>query len=374
MFHLYDRSKVCLVLPGGLQRLAAHDESTSWIERSRTLQKAMPKSTYTIFDWKLGGGDVSGLTQGHLYEMEKGQGGMMELRKLLQAAYVGFSTWQTQTVYFNIFGPNKDPLLALMAVKEARDPDMRDMGVWRSALLRTCSQPRDMILSIMGIFGVTLNVSRYAKDDRESAALDLAFEILRSGRGSSWLGAAPGCGNLSGMCTMPSFPAVDGRDVFYYLAGRRRKPWDIMGSELDWYIKPIAKASMEKMVSGRLHLTAKTLSVELGTSQSRPHPFWSSFNVMTIINLNEGVEKGKSCDIDLSTALAKGHYQAVVVGLVEHYQLPATAARAVKGGALLMLMTWNPLMEGWENVGYGTIGDVERFTTSWPTCVHQIGY
>jgi hypothetical protein len=91
------------------------------------------------------------------------------------------------------------------------------------------------------------------------------------------------------------------------------------------------------------------------------------------MTLYEGVETGKSWSIYLSTSLAKGDYQAVVVGLMEHYQLTATAARAERGAALLMLATWNPLMEGWENVAYGTIGDVESVTASWPTCVHQIG-
>ena len=374
MFDLYDRCKVCLVLPGGLQRLAAHDESTLWIERSWTLQESMPISTYTIFAWKLGSGGVNGLTSGHIYEIEQGQNAMMELGKLLQASYVGFILWHTEHVYINMFGPNRDPILALMAVKEARVPEMRDMAVWRSALLRTCSYPRDMILSIMGIFGVKLDVGTYGKDDRERAAVDLAFEILRNGRGASWLGAAPGCGNLLGMCTMPSFPVVDGQEVYYSVAGQKRKPWDVMGSGLDWYVKPIAKARMETRGAGCLHLTAKTLRVGLADLESHPEPFWPGFSFTATMILDEGPNRGKGVVINLSTSIAKGGYQAVEVGLVQQFCLPATAARAKKAAALLMILTSSPSIGRWQNIAYGTIRDVEDVTRSWPTCVHLVGY
>ncbi|KAK4155728.1 hypothetical protein C8A00DRAFT_13229 [Chaetomidium leptoderma] len=376
MFDLYDRCKVSLVLPGGLQRLAAHDERTNWIERSWTLQEAMPKCTYTIFAWKLGSGEVDGLTSGCIHEIEKGQSAMMDLGKLLQASYVGFSLWNTQLehVHFNMFGPDRDPILALMAAKEASVPEMRDMAVWRSALLRTCSHPRDMILSIMGIFGVTLNVGRYGKDDRDRAAVDLAFEILRNGRGASWLGAAPGCGHLPSMCTMPAFPVVDGREVYYSVAGHKRKPWDVMGSELDWYVKPTANASMEERGAGLLHLTAKTLLVELADLESQPDAFWSGFSFTTTMILDEGPEKGKGVVIDLSTSIAKGGYRVLELGLVKHFCLPATSARAQKGAALLMILAPNSSMERWQNVAYGTIKDVEDVTKHWPTCFHVIGF
>lgn len=84
MFSLYQHCKVSLVLPGGIQRLAAHDEGTNWIERAWTLQEAGP--------------------------------GMR---------------------------------------------GMREMAVWRSALVRTCSVACDMVFSVMGVLGVELKVERY---------------------------------------------------------------------------------------------------------------------------------------------------------------------------------------------------------------------
>jgi hypothetical protein len=337
----------------------------------------MPKATYAIFSWVLGSGRLGGLTNGHVDEIEKGQSAMMELGQLLQAAFVGFTDWgvSRQKVPFGIFGTNPDPILALMGVKEATVPEMRDMAVWRSALLRTCSQPRDSILSIMGIFGVELDVAKYARDDRERAAVDLAFEILRSGRSASWLGAAPGCSNMSIMCAMPSFPDVDGQEVYYRVDGQKRKPWDVMGTGLTWYIKPSAKAIMERRGSGRLRLTTKTLRIKLGAPESHGSSIWKGFRYSAAMILDEGPEKGSGMGtIHLSAPLPGGGYQALVVGSVEHYCLPATAAMAQRGAALFMILRWNPSMKAWENLTYGTIGDVESVTRSWPTCIHDIGY
>ena len=375
MFDLYDRCKVCLVLPGGLQRLAAHDESTNWIERSWTLQEAMPKSTHAIFAWNFGGGKLVGLTNGRVVEVEEGRSVMMELGELLQASFVGSLPLKQHSARLKLLGTDKDPITALMAVKEAKGPEMREMAVWRSALLRTCSQPRDMILSIMGIFGVKLDVSKYGKDDREKAAVDLAFEILKNGRGPSWLGAAPGCANLSSMSSMPEFPAMDGREAYYTVAGRKERPGKVMGSDMTWYVKPVAKAKMETRGSGRLHLTAKSLPIELrGLEPAKTKPLWPGFNFTASLVLDDGPESGRSVAIDLSTSVgAGGCFRALVVGLVEHFNLPATAARMVRGAALLMVLKWNSLMDGWEHVAYGTIRDVEDVAGTWPTSVHAIG-
>lgn len=374
MFDLYDRCRMCLVLPGGLQRLASPGEETNWIERSWTLQEAMPASTHVIFSWELRCGRLSEtLTTGYIQEIEKGRSAMMELGKLLQAAYVGPLGWRDQHVRVRLFGPNPEPILALMGAKEARVQEMREMAVWRSALLRTCSHPRDMILSIMGIFGVKLDASSYQRGDREKAAGDLAFEMLRSGRNASWLGAAPASPNLSSVCSMPTFPVVDGREVYYTVDGCKRKPWEVMGSNLVWYVEPLATTSMPERGAGRLHLTAKSLTVKVQDLKPDGKPAWGGFYFAASLILDEGPERGQTVKINLSASVAEGGYRAVVVGLVHHFCLPATAARAVRGAALLMLLTWNPSLGGWEIVAYGTIAEVEDVARTWPEGVHLIG-
>jgi len=72
MFDLYHNCKMSLVFSSGLQRLTAHDKSTNWIKRSRTLQEAIPKATFIVFRWHMGSGEISGLAQGQIEEIESG--------------------------------------------------------------------------------------------------------------------------------------------------------------------------------------------------------------------------------------------------------------------------------------------------------------
>lgn len=76
---------------------------------------------------------------------------MMDLGKLLQAAFVGLLRWGAPLNEFpcKVFGSNRDPILALMGAKELEDNDMRENAIWRSA----SSRPVDMVFSIMSIFG-----------------------------------------------------------------------------------------------------------------------------------------------------------------------------------------------------------------------------
>ncbi|KAK5994857.1 hypothetical protein PT974_03243 [Cladobotryum mycophilum] len=63
-------------------------------------------------------------------------------------------------------------------------------AIWRSAFFRTSSRPVDMIFSIMGLFGVTINTKRFGKDDRLTATIALMQEIIRSGGRANWLWTA----------------------------------------------------------------------------------------------------------------------------------------------------------------------------------------
>ncbi|PBL01048.1 hypothetical protein ARMGADRAFT_916977, partial [Armillaria gallica] len=57
MFELYKNAAVCVVLPGGMERLVPMDEETVWMHRGWTLQEALvPASTVVAFAWDRGGG------------------------------------------------------------------------------------------------------------------------------------------------------------------------------------------------------------------------------------------------------------------------------------------------------------------------------
>lgn len=60
----------------------------------------------------------------------------------------------------------------------------------------------------MGIFGVELEVERYGAGDREKAAADLVFEIVKMGGGCRGLGRRRGVQCSPGCAGCPSFPLL----------------------------------------------------------------------------------------------------------------------------------------------------------------------
>ncbi|EMD32041.1 hypothetical protein CERSUDRAFT_59141, partial [Gelatoporia subvermispora B] len=57
MFEIYQRCALCVVLPGGIQRLVHVHEPTSWISRGWTLQEALaPPRVEVIYAWDWGSG------------------------------------------------------------------------------------------------------------------------------------------------------------------------------------------------------------------------------------------------------------------------------------------------------------------------------
>ena len=65
-----------------------------------------------------------------------------------------------------------------------------------------------MILSIMGVFGVSLDPAAFHKNGRHGAAIALAQEILKRGGRASWLDAAGGVPPESTLSSFPSFPGT----------------------------------------------------------------------------------------------------------------------------------------------------------------------
>jgi len=106
---------------------------------------------------------------------------------------------------FGAASPNLYATSVAMTKVLASDPDARDHAIWQSALMWTSSRPVDMVFSIMGLFGVILDPSKFKKDDRIDATVALAKEILHRGGRASWLGMSfrlPPCRMLS---TFPVF-------------------------------------------------------------------------------------------------------------------------------------------------------------------------
>jgi len=57
MSEMYKRCHLCIILPGGVQKLVRIDEETAWIHRGWTLQELlMPERALVLLAWKLGSG------------------------------------------------------------------------------------------------------------------------------------------------------------------------------------------------------------------------------------------------------------------------------------------------------------------------------
>ncbi|KAI0787578.1 hypothetical protein C8Q74DRAFT_1436790, partial [Fomes fomentarius] len=181
MYEVYRSCKLCIVLPGGLQRVADIDEPTTWIHRSWTLQETLaPPEAIIVFRWRLGPGtarvpmvgDFPITTVPHANEVV-----MLPLRLVLVASTVGSMIFTPEaegkeevSVRVSIFSAHPPPpwhansskgsqprilatnvsALSMVMEPEVRaDPDRRAHAVWQSSLMRTSSRPVDMVFSIM---------------------------------------------------------------------------------------------------------------------------------------------------------------------------------------------------------------------------------
>lgn len=244
MYKVYRSCRICIVLAGGLRRLVRLDEETPWIHRSWTLQEVLaPPSTVVLICWKLGPGRASSGGISNSVSVEEaipGASAYIPLPLVLQVCTTGtlsftstpsatrpsrstvvkaciFSAlqndaprtdeipfWQPQR---RIFSPNVVAVaVALDADLVASDPEIRSYAVWQSALMRTSSRPVDMVLSIMGLFGVELDPGAFDENDRRGATVALAQAILAAGGSASWMGAAFRLDPDRCLSTFPQFP------------------------------------------------------------------------------------------------------------------------------------------------------------------------
>jgi hypothetical protein len=401
MGSIYSRCKGVVVFLGGLRRLVGLLEETSWIQRGWTLQEGMHKTTYCVVHWVHGSCEITGLTTGRFIELERRHSVMVKLEQLLQAASVGSFHVRSSEHDIKVFGidkafdpstnpphftrqfqPDRDPINALMGAKNLSDIDMRDNAIWRSALMRTSSRPVDMVFSIMSLFGVRLDPRKYGPNDREQATIDLADHILRSGRGASWLLASLGDRCLPNMVSMPDFPVTTVSGDAYYSDGRRRiKPANEIGSELIWSLTPAPRGEMSPPGSGCLILEAKTMMVKLSSPISSEEPGIGGFTHVAKIQLAGGPQRGKVDVADVSKSYSPctwaqwqgfsggGACLAVVLGRIEHWNLPATSARNYwRATALMLLSTRDGIL-----VKSGMAVVNSGFTEQWPVSKIAIG-
>ncbi|KAF7336424.1 Ankyrin repeat-containing protein [Mycena sanguinolenta] len=317
MYRIYCSCAVCLVVPGGLRRLVRLDEETTWIHRGWTLQEALaPAVSLVMFAWKLGnakarGGDNSG----EIEEVTPNRSALATLSLIVDACTVGtisissaespqnisaeatiFSSQPSARSYKDLpfWRPTRRimaPNVSALAVAKAEElsQDEREYAIWQSALMRTSSRPVDMVFSIMGLFGVTLDTRKFHKDDRIGATIALAREILQQGGRANWLGAsfrAQPCPHLS---TFPLFPRtrVAGKALVRGEDGRFREVSQLMENEYpnENVLGHMPQGSMD--ADGYLSFDAKAVQLEQVLHKSDEDPMEQSSPELSFIKATD---------------------------------------------------------------------------------------
>ncbi|KAL6800559.1 hypothetical protein J3E68DRAFT_448853 [Trichoderma sp. SZMC 28012] len=263
MYRIYAFAIVSIVIPGGLRALVPLIEETQWINRAWTLQEVVaPPSSAVLFAWNLTAGEIqmkAGGEQGseHIEIVTLGRSAMVSLDTALSMCLAGSFMFipsnakgasPSLQMKSRLFGEPQDnhqidhipttimsptdsmvhlPHVSalIFAINLHLDTEeMREFCIWQCAFVRTSSRPVDMVFSVMGLLGVVLDPAAFDANDRPSATIALAREILAQGRSASWLGISVGLPPCSSLSTFPIFPqtSVAGRATYVLPNGDER--------------------------------------------------------------------------------------------------------------------------------------------------------
>ncbi|KAG8734941.1 hypothetical protein FRC12_018278 [Ceratobasidium sp. 428] len=244
MYDIYKHCALCIVIPSGLGRLSSLQEPTNWIQRGWTLQEAVaPDEIQVLFLWS-GRKDIAAKSsenqdagpKDRITIVTPGCCAMAPLKLILDCCITGkLILIPNETVHpgkkltepdsdaVAIFGvgskgytpddyravlPNVAMLAAIKSGDMSGDQDQMQHCLWKSTFMRSTRYPADAIFSIMGLFGVALDVSKFDPYDPIRPAVALAQEILRKGDGAAWLCASFHSLPCAQLSIFPSFPKV----------------------------------------------------------------------------------------------------------------------------------------------------------------------
>lgn len=194
MYSIYQSCRACSVLPGGLVELATLSEETSWTSGMTTLRSLLQGTLSSPMNIKVGDTNKPG-----------GRSlGRQHINILSQSS-----------------GP-RDHIMALLGALDHGDKPLQTNAIWRSALMRSSSRPVDMVFSIIGLLGVTLEPSSFAKTDRHRATIELARALLAKGEPARWLAISLSLDPNSHMSTMPVMPETSVEKTSLPSSGSRR--------------------------------------------------------------------------------------------------------------------------------------------------------
>lgn len=167
MCNVYRESRICIIIPGGLLHLADLAEETPWIMRMWTLQEAIvPLKSVVLYE--SGHSDLTQLPK----ESEKMDLTGIDIPYLAMACctrvyYAPLPEVLARSRYYrnSLFEQTRAKLLTDAALFQSwmrfeilgfQFEYRRNYAIWKSALTRSAGRPKDLLLSIMGIFDISL--------------------------------------------------------------------------------------------------------------------------------------------------------------------------------------------------------------------------
>ena len=370
MYELYNHCAACLVVPGGLSRLANLDETTSWIERAWTLQEALaPPAVEVVFRWEKGDVVLQSNFPVAVRTVVAGKAAVVELKSLLQASLKSplklisdpDKEWDWASLPYqnvNIMGRDTDssrayPIMALLGAIEHTDDTGRLNAIWRSSVLRSSKYAADMIYSIMGLMGIKLDVDY----DKDPTAITIEFTkaLTEAGRRADWLGTAPSLGPALRTSAMPIMPfSSDEMGAFIEVAPRRlmevKKVLEKGGEMLWWWLKDAPRGRVGD--DGFLTFAGRAIAVEKSgggdpksdvRTRRRDHPG-------LVVQCS-----GDSVWKFVVTAMQQHDpppYFAIVIGRKQWYLSGIFSAFFDNYSTLLMIVSKHKDALAWRNVGY----------------------
>ena len=215
------KNATCLVLRGGLGRVAKFQERTPWLYRSWTLQEVLlPKDVKFILYWELGNGSWG---NGRRIETSKNTPGVMVVGiedsvwpfdENGPSKFTADSMNADSDLIRSYMDENDHEYLTKTALGRAKSIDRFDrasrdsmeIAIWRCALLRTSKRDVDVVFSIMGLFGVSLDPGAYRKKSQEDVMIAFVKEIMRKGGRANWFAASMSSPVMDRLSTMPKMP------------------------------------------------------------------------------------------------------------------------------------------------------------------------
>lgn len=271
MYEIYKLCAQCLVIPGGLLRLAELTEETTWAHRAWTLQEAFaPPSSECLFAWKYGDCFLQTNAETAVIEIEKEVAAVADMKNLLGTSLKGsylvtkthedcgerHKLWHGTEV--KILGQHSqvEALIGALDLKEDEQEGMEN-AIWRSSFMRTAKYPVDNVFSIMGLMGVTLDTSKFGREDRLKATIAMMQKILERGHRAEWLGLATKMKVNPALSTIPAFPKSSGGKAIVITSEGETEAFNVMDGW--WMIANTPGGSMDD--EGYLELTVPAASI-----------------------------------------------------------------------------------------------------------------